>query len=213
MVDIPENGHVINPTWHVDKINIVQKNIVPEIITVTVNNTQLTASGKTKFDLTYKSISGGLTTLYTCNFDLGDSADTFSSKLDKSNLTILTDYNSKVTLQTVTDSSSTITSYVYTIKILYYRSPSPVPTSAIAGVRVLKTQSHSAPITGTFSLKIGQDLLSIYDANKKAFVSDLAYNVGVGALSEAFNLYYNTTEISVAWQQRVSASDNISLLI
>jgi hypothetical protein len=56
------------------------------------------ANSKTKFDLTYVSVSGGVASNYYCIFNLGDSADTFASRLSSSNLTIFTNYNTTVTL-------------------------------------------------------------------------------------------------------------------
>jgi hypothetical protein len=99
-----------------------------------------------------------------------------------------------VTLQTITNTTtSAVITYIYTITIISYRSSNPLPISAVTGIKIARTQSHSLPITGTFNLKIGNDLLSIYDSNLKVYYTNISYNAPMGAIADALNLYYNTT--------------------
>jgi hypothetical protein len=193
MVDTPENGNTINPTWQVDQIEIVQDNMVPEIITVAVNNTALTASSNTTFDLYYQTITNGIVKTYLCVFALGDSADSFSDKLTDSNMTALWYYNAIVTLETVTDANSAVTDYIYTITIQNYRQTPTIPLTRSAGVRVTATQNHSSPINGTYTLSVGSDLLSVWDPKINNYATNIAFDANPWYIADALNKYYGAT--------------------
>lgn len=72
--------------------------MISEVIKVTVDNTAMTSSSTTKFNLYYQKISSGIVFTYLCEFGVGDLADTFSKKLSQSNMSEVSNFNHLITL-------------------------------------------------------------------------------------------------------------------
>ncbi len=108
-------------------------------------------------------------------------------------MSALSNYNDVVTLQTVTDASLAITSYIYTITINNYRLNPVVPLTQTSAVKIAQTQNHSAAISGTYSLKIGTDVLSVWSTKLNADSPNISFDVNTYHLTEALNKYYSSS--------------------
>jgi hypothetical protein len=104
-----------------------------------------------------------------------------------------------VTLQTL-DANKTITSvqssiafYVYQLELQKYRISSenilPFSTPSV-GISITRSQSHSAPISGTYSITIGNTKIGIWGGSSFN-ITDIPFSTNSWAIQDSIQNYYN----------------------
>jgi hypothetical protein len=194
-------SYIKNPTWKIENIIIVPTNILPEIITVTVDSTKF-ASSTAKFILYYfVSSNGAFTQVSSSAIAIGATAAQFQSAIG--GLGQFTGYGLTVTLTMLDSTGASTTIAADAVKYAYqltYQNTRPssytkLPYTNNTAVTAVTTQAHSPGMGGTYTFSLGGVPLSVYDSTFGKASTQIQITNSIGYLQSALRTYYNAPEL------------------
>lgn len=191
-VEVPNTLPLPNKVYSVQKIAIVPT-VVQEIITWTQTGA---TSGSTTFQLIRKK---GVTVIYNVTRVLNWNASASDFQTMLVSFDLFKDYSPSVTLEKYDAADNLITTgtpfkSVWTVTVNMYRDPA-ITSQSITLVNNLvssnpsvtptiseaKIQSHSAPVSGSFGLVLGNQALAYFDS-AGAIQTNIPYNTSASTL-------------------------------